>query len=75
MRALDRSKFVRLANKRVPAAIKRIELISNLANRTNYSYSEQDAKLIIKALKNAVAECEARFNGKELREEIFELAA
>ena len=43
------SKFVELANKRVNRAIKDIQLVGNLANRTNYEYSEEQAKKILKA--------------------------
>ena len=64
MRGNDRATFVRLANKRVPRAVKAIELVGNLSNRSNYSYAPEDVKAVCKALKTAVAECEARFNGK-----------
>ena len=63
-RSKDRATFVRLANKRVPNAVKAIELVGNLSTRTNYHYTDADAKAVIKALKSAVAECEARFGGK-----------
>lgn len=48
------SKFVELANKRVNRAIKDIQLVGNLANRTNYEYSEEQAKKILKALQQEV---------------------
>lgn len=43
-----------LANKRVNKAIKDIKLISNLSNRQNYQYSEEQARKIIRALQHEV---------------------
>lgn len=48
------SKFIELANKPVNRAIKDIQLVGNLANRTNYEYSEEQAKKIIKALQQEI---------------------
>ena len=51
----DRAKFVELAEKRVTRAIKDLRLISNLSNRSNYSYSEEDVqKFDVKAGKTIV---------------------
>ena len=63
-READRKKFVELAEKRVNRALKDIKLIGNLSNRSNYSYTDQDAQKICKALKNAVDEIKARFDRK-----------
>lgn len=60
----DRKKFVELAEKRVNRAIKDIKLIGNLSNRSNYSYTEKDAKAIVTALNKAVTEVKARFDRK-----------
>ena len=60
----DREKFVELAEKRVRRAIKDIKLIGNLSNRSNYSYGDEDAKKILKALQTAVNEVKARFDAK-----------
>ena len=49
-------KFKRLANKRVPAALEKLELIKNLSNTTNYDYSKQEADKIVKALTQSVGE-------------------
>ena len=46
----SREKFVELAEKRVVKAIKDLRLIGNLANKTNYSYTDEDVKKIIGAL-------------------------
>jgi hypothetical protein len=70
----DRKKFVQLAETRVSKALRDIRLIGNLSNRSNYDYTEQDAKKIYSALKKAVDEMKQRFdrNGAG-EEEIFKL--
>ena len=47
-----RDKFVRLAEKRMENVLKGISLLGNLANCSNYDYTEADAAKIIKTLKN-----------------------
>lgn len=61
MRESDRQKFVRLANKRVPSAIKAIQLVANLSNKSNYDYSDEDASKIVKALQDELNSCRRRF--------------
>jgi len=63
-REKDRHKFVELAQKRVNRALKDIKLIGNLSNRSNYSYTDDDAKKIYKALQSAVNDLKARFDRK-----------
>lgn len=60
----DRKKFVELAEKRVKRALKDMKLIGNLSNKSNYFYTEEDAKKICKALLNAVNEVKERFERK-----------
>jgi hypothetical protein len=60
----DRQKFVDLAQKRVNRALKDIKLIGNLSNRSNYSYTDEDARKILRALQNALTELKARFDRK-----------
>lgn len=57
----DREKFVRLANKRVNTAIKAIDLIGNLSNRSNYDYTQEDAEKIFLALNKELKACRERF--------------
>jgi hypothetical protein len=57
----DRKKFVDLAEKRVTRALRDIRLIGNLSNRSNYKYTDEDARKICKALREAVDEVKARF--------------
>ena len=56
-----REKFLELANKRVSRAIKDLQLVSNLANRKNYQYSEDEAKKIIRALQTEVDRIKQQF--------------
>ncbi len=70
----DRKKFVDLAQKRVRRALNDIRLIGNLSNRSNYSYTDEDARKIYKALSNAINDVKARFERKGQDEKIeFEL--
>lgn len=57
----SRIKFVELAEKRVSRAIKDIRLVGNLSNKSNYSYSEEDVKKILKALRTEVDALKSRF--------------
>lgn len=58
-----RKKFVELAESRVNRAIKDIRLIGNLANKTSYEYSEEDARKIVRALQKELDSAKARFLG------------
>ncbi|MGB6177213.1 MAG: hypothetical protein WBF43_12955 [Methylocella sp.] len=62
MRQADREKFVELARNRVSKALKNIQLIGNLANRSNYDYTEEDAAKIMKALSDEVSACRKKFD-------------
>jgi hypothetical protein len=57
----DRKKFVILAEKRVTRALRDLRLIGNLSNRSNYRYTDEDARKICKVLRDAVEEVRARF--------------
>jgi len=61
MRKQDREKFVRLANKRVNTALKALQLIGNLSNRSNYEYTEDDVSKVLKALQDELNSCRRRF--------------
>lgn len=69
-REKDRTKFVELAEKRVSKAIKDIRLIGNLSNKSNYSYTEEDVRKIIRALDIEVKKLKHRFNSLGVQEEI-----
>ena len=73
MRNEDREKFKNLAQKRVNRAIKDLSLIGNLANKSNYSYSQKDADNIVEALKTAVNDVKNKFSGRGDEREPFTL--
>lgn len=62
MREKDRERFVDLANKRVSKALKSIQLIGNLSNRSNYDYTEDDVAKIIRVLQEEISACRKRFD-------------
>jgi hypothetical protein len=57
----DRTNFVKLAQARVNRTIKDIQLIGNLSNRSNYSYSDEDVTKIFRALNDEIGACRKRF--------------
>jgi len=62
VRQADREKFVDLARNRVSKALKNIQLIGNLSNRSNYDYTEEDVAKIMKALSDEVSACRKKFD-------------
>jgi len=68
MRDEDRAKFVRLATKRVSNALKAIQLIGNLANKSNYDYTEEDVQKILKALSEELSACRKKFELAQKRQ-------
>ena len=54
-------KFRELAEKRVIKAIRAIRLVGNLANKTNYSYTQDEAKKIIRAMQRELWTIKRRF--------------
>jgi len=65
--ATDREKFVRLATKRVSNALKSMQLIGNLANRSNYDYTETDVQKIFKALQDELSASRKKFEMAQKR--------
>ncbi len=61
VRTDDRDKFKRLANSRVSAALKAIQLVGNLSNKSNYDYTDDDVAKIFKALQEEITACKKRF--------------
>jgi len=58
----NRDRFVKLAEARVNKAIKSIQLVGNLSDKSNYSYDETDTKKIISALSQEISAVKARFS-------------
>jgi hypothetical protein len=65
--------FIELANKRVPKALKYMDLIGNLANKSNYSYTEEQSLQIKKALKDKVNEICRKFDSSSNNNSSFKL--
>ena len=63
-----REKFIRLAENIVNSTIKEINLIGNLANKSNYDYTKDDVDKIIKTLKKSVSDLESKFSSKNRSE-------
>jgi hypothetical protein len=60
-------KFRQLAERRTNNALDAILRIGKLSNRQLYEYDESEAKKIVKALRDAVAEVEDRFSSPQGR--------
>ena len=63
-------KFEELAEKRVNEVVKRMQLLGNLSNTSNYEYTQQHVNQIFKAIKAEVKVLQHRFEnkGKEVQE-------
>ena len=64
-------KFQRLAMKRVNKAIKSIELIGNLGNKSLYESTQDERKKIIKAINDSVAQMKIDLDGNSKKREGF----
>lgn len=69
----NRAKFIELAEKRVSRAIKDIRLVGNLSNKSNYSYTQEEARKIVKALRDEVDALKVRFEAKGDAKTVFKL--
>lgn len=69
-REKDREKFVELAEKRVTRVMKDIRLIGNLSNKSNYSYTDEDVRKIIKALEAEIRKLKLKFERHGASDEI-----
>jgi len=69
-----KDKFVLLVEKRVNRALKSIQVIGNLSNRSLYDYSDEDVRQITKALEDEIKELKRRYESpKKDREPGFRL--
>jgi hypothetical protein len=71
----SRENFVRLAEARTTRLLKDVDLLANLSNRSNYTYTEEDVDKIFRAVQKKVREAEAKFraNVKQTRRQGFKL--
>ncbi len=58
---IRREKFKQLAEARVRKAAKALQLIGNLGNRSNYSYTETDVRKIFAYLDKTLKEARRKF--------------
>ncbi len=72
MKETPRDKFTRLATNRVNNALKYIQLIGNLSNRSNYDYSNEDIEKIYATLGEELRKSKQRFSTKQSNKK-FEL--
>jgi len=68
MKDNKRSKFEMLVNTRMNKAIKILRLLSNLANKSHYSYNIQDSEKIISTLNQEIKNIKEKFNSKNSRD-------
>ena len=63
-------KFEDLAEKRVTATIKKLRVLGNLANRNNYSYTDDHVRQILAALEDELKQLKAKFTHHSAKNEI-----
>jgi hypothetical protein len=56
-----RAKFVKLAESRVNRAIKELNLIGNLSNRSAYEFTDEDIRKIFRTLQKELESAKGRF--------------
>jgi hypothetical protein len=54
-------RFERLAERRVTEVVNKMRLVGNLANRRNYTYTEDHVKQILEALEAEMRQVKAKF--------------
>ena len=55
------ARFVRLAERRVNDLLQKFRLLGNLADRRNYRYSDEQAKIIVKVIEDEIRTLKAKF--------------
>lgn len=58
----SRNNFVRLAESRTNNILKALDLLGNLSNRSNYTYSDEDVQKIFSALNRKMKEVRYKFD-------------
>lgn len=59
------AKFTRLAQRRMTDALKRIARVGNLASKSNYEYTPEQADKMVSALGDAIADVSRKFAGSD----------
>jgi hypothetical protein len=68
-----RGAFIRLAERRTTAILSRIRILSNLANRSVYEYTEADIEQIFAAIERELDLARAKFTAGSRRRPDFRL--
>ncbi|MBU2597315.1 MAG: hypothetical protein KJ757_07140 [Planctomycetes bacterium] len=66
-------RFKRLAEKRTRKVLNDIRVLSNLSNKGLYDYTSEQRRKIFGAIRDSLANAEARFKGEQKRETEFNL--
>lgn len=61
MKNEPREAFVRLAEARTNKILRGIDLLGNLSNRSNYSYTDDDIKKIFRAISEKLSQANSKF--------------
>ena len=64
MNTSKKTRFKKLANKRVNNVVNQIRVLSNLSNKSYYDYSEQDVKKIFKEIDEQLRIAKNKFTHK-----------
>lgn len=62
-----RQRFRKLAESRTNKALNAISRVGNMSNRSMYEWEDEEARKIVKALKDAVTEVETRFSAPKTK--------
>ncbi len=68
-----REKFIELAERRVNKALKQLELIGNLANKSNYEYEKTDYKKMFRAIDEELKSMKHKFTEAHENKSKFKL--
>ena len=61
-------RFKRLAEQRVNVILDKLRLLGQLANKSNYEYSDEQVEAVFKAIQKEINETKSKFrNGSEKR--------
>lgn len=68
MEETKKERFKRLATMRTNAALEKLRLLGNLANKVNYDYDEEDIKKVFSAVESQLREIKLKFSGNKKKE-------
>lgn len=73
MKENKHEKFIRLAEARTNRILEHLRLLSNLSNKSNYDYTDDEIKKIISAIEKELKLVKNAFTGVESIEQKFRL--